>query len=121
MKKYKYTGETRDAIEASLTHWEEIEAIIANADDKSKILSGLLVYRKLIGEKTCALCQMFPDDVCRGCPLAEEGLGCNWSNSPYRRVQMAWIDQAKDIEITLAVSGMVRALEGLFELEEPTK
>lgn len=116
MKKYKYEGETRDAIEEALAHWKEIEAIIANADDKPKALAGMF-DEGVIDEKTCALCQLFPEKFCIGCPLKEEGMHCNLTNAPYSILLNTWLDKAKDPEVTLAVSGMVKALEGILELE----
>lgn len=73
---------TREALEASIKHWEH-NAKVKRFDDIK------------IGPKDCALCGLFnrPEtpfiDTCIGCPVYESTLQHACAGSPYDNVDMA--------------------------------
>lgn len=81
--------QTLDAIDASITHWEEV----ANTTHPSKVF---------IGGNDCPLCVLFfqwdkPDDyACQGCPIKEATEQPNCYGSPYYEVAKALIKWRSD-------------------------
>jgi hypothetical protein len=71
-------AETREALEASILHWEEN----LTAETPSEVT---------LGGESCALCLMFVLDTgfCRGCPVREETGNTGCFGTPYHRAVLA--------------------------------
>ncbi|NTA27451.1 hypothetical protein [Allorhizobium ampelinum] len=63
---------TREALEASIRHWEE--NVAAETVDEIKL-----------GSNFCALCWVFGNRGCNGCPVSERTLCRGCIGSPYHR------------------------------------
>ena len=68
---------TRTALEASIAHWRE-NAAAAHPDDADLSCAA------------CALCRMFRDRVCRGCPVATRAGAMGCAKTPYEDAKAAW-------------------------------
>ena len=66
----------REALRRSMEHWRYNYRLTKE---------GRLQY-KHIGADRCALCQLYMDDDCFGCPLQEWGCTCPIPDSPYSKV-----------------------------------
>lgn len=64
---------TREALEASIKHWEENVAAVT-ADDVR------------LGPDYCALCQLFHEDDCIGCPISLKTRDDFCGGTPYNKV-----------------------------------
>ena len=98
MKKHKrpdlyelnLTADDKKALHLSIRHWEK--DVVKMFKDGWKIRLKDNIWEKdkqiktlLIGEKNCALCNLYIAD-CRGCPLSEAtGRLCSMLRSPYRK------------------------------------
>lgn len=69
---------TLDALKASIAHWQE---------NLAKAKAG---ERFELGQSECALCGLFAEDYCNGCPVRDktEVFGC--IGTPYGAVQRTW-------------------------------
>lgn len=81
-------AETKAALEASIRHWEDN---VANWQGfMQKILIGEITKTDLpIFKEHCALCKLFYDSYCNGCPLNNVGHGCNQTDSPWSTVMLS--------------------------------
>lgn len=88
---------TREALEASIAHWEENERAEAPPD-------------ATLGADFCALCDEFQKNPkeggeCFGCPVFEKTKAHRCQQTPYRKAAFAW----KDWECGLGTRDAFRA------------
>lgn len=73
----------RDALDKSIEHWEENLRIAVDNEGCSigPASTGFEVNGEIISVyvESCALCSLFYDDDCEGCPVNVNNLGCDGS------------------------------------------
>ena len=69
-------AKTREALEASIEKWKR------NAAEVN-------VFKTSISNKDCALCSLFYDDDCQGCPVSEKSGRKFCGNTPYLEASAA--------------------------------
>lgn len=61
-----------EALRASISHWQDNANVIE-------------LHGASVSSKDCALCKLFLDNYCRGCPVAEVSGHLFCGNTPYNR------------------------------------
>ena len=90
---------TVNAIKKSIKHWEE------NASFPFEEAS--------ISVNSCALCDLFFDDHCEGCPIYESTAQRWCKGSPYDYAKLAFMNQ-DEVKFRAAAIEMVKYLESLL-------
>ena len=82
---------TKEALEASIAHWEEIVT-----------LENVRNIR--MGSASCALCEMFDNDEhCTGCPVSESTNQAECHGTPFGSVYRAWDDWMYAVRMNYSV------------------
>ena len=99
--------ETREALEASIKHWEENAAVDHLKDVK-------------LGEENCALCRLFIRDSCKGCPIFENDTNQQYCiGTPYYAAHSARRGEPPSLgTFRMAAQEMVDFLKSLRPEEE---
>ncbi len=93
--------EVAAALEASIKHWEENTQVTDLADAR-------------LGTNHCALCKMFYNQGCRGCPVKERTHMRYCTGSPYQEAE----DAADDDRFEDFIAAAEAELEFLKSLRE---
>ena len=104
---------TCTALEASIAHWRRNAA----AERYSTVSAGCA---------DCALCRMFRDRVCRGCPVATRAGAMGCAKTPYEDAKAAWnrwmfaLPGEDEAEAAAFRAAATREAEFLESLRDPT-
>lgn len=95
---------TAEALEKSIKHWR--------SHSRAKSLRGLDVYNT-----GCALCSLFINEECRGCPVAKQTGYPYCVGSPYNSARSAYEDK----NLLAFVEKAKTELDFLISLREPVE
>ena len=103
-KDHTMTKQTLTALRKSIKHWERMR------DDPE--------CNEIPGPDDCALCQLFYDDWCNGCPVYVATGTRSCDTTPFRRASEVWWHRKRDTtgktDWQAAANEMIAYLRGLL-------
>ena len=101
-------SKTLDALKASIAHWQE---------NLAKAKAG---KRFELGSSECALCGLFAEDDCNGCPVKDKTKIFGCIGTPYYKVRNVLLYRRQSGDLAEATKDEVEFLQSLLPPEEKT-